>query len=27
LDLVFRWLEAGNPYTIEGSVYPTPSAA
>jgi len=27
LDLVFRWLEAGNPYTIEGSAYPTPSAA
>jgi putative transposase len=27
LDLVFRWLEAGNPFAIEGSVYPTPSAA
>jgi len=26
LDLVFRWLEDGNPYTIEGSVYPTPKA-
>jgi transposase len=27
LDLVFRWLEAGNPYAIEGSVYPIPKAA
>lgn len=27
LDLVFRWLEVGNPYTIEGSVYPKPKAA
>ena len=27
LDLVFRWLEAGNPYDIEGSVYPTPKVA
>ncbi|HKB41468.1 MAG TPA: IS630 family transposase [Gemmataceae bacterium] len=26
LDLVFRWLEDGNPYEIEGSVYPTPKA-
>jgi transposase len=26
LDLVFRWLEDGNPYKIEGSVYPTPKA-
>jgi transposase len=27
LDLVFRWLEAGNPFAIEGSVYPTSQAA
>jgi putative transposase len=27
LDLVFRWLEAGNPFEVEGSVYPTPEAA
>jgi transposase len=27
LDLVFRWLEAGNPFAIEGSNYPTPKAA
>jgi putative transposase len=27
LDLVFRWLESGNPFAIEGSVYPTPEAA
>jgi len=27
LDLVFRWLEDGNPFTIEGSVYPVPGAA
>jgi transposase len=27
LALVFRWLEAGNPFSIEGSVYPTPHAA
>jgi transposase len=27
LDLVFRWLEAGNPFEIEGSVYPEPRAA
>jgi transposase len=27
LDLVFRWLESGNPFTVEGSVYPTPTAA
>jgi transposase len=27
LDLVFRWLENGNPFEIEGSVYPTPTAA
>jgi putative transposase len=27
LNLVFRWLEAGNPFAIEGSVYPTPQAA
>jgi transposase len=27
LDLVFRWLEHGNPFEIEGSVYPTPNAA
>jgi putative transposase len=27
LNLVFRWLEVGNPYAIEGSVYPTPAAA
>jgi putative transposase len=27
LDLVFRWLENGNPFEIEGSVYPTPEAA
>jgi putative transposase len=26
LDLVFCWLEDGNPYEIEGSVYPTPKA-
>jgi putative transposase len=24
LDLAFRWLGDGNPFTIEGSVYPTP---
>jgi putative transposase len=27
LDLVFRWLEAGNPFEVEGSVYPTGEAA
>ncbi len=27
LDLVFRWLEAGNPFAVEGSVYPAPKAA
>ena len=27
LDLVFRWLEAGNPFKTEGSVYPIPRAA
>jgi putative transposase len=27
LDLVFRWLEDGNPFEIEGPVYPTPEAA
>jgi len=27
LDLVFRWLEDGTPFEIEGSVYPTPKAA
>src|SRR5205807_1877080 len=27
LDLVFRWLEDGNPFTVEGSVYPTPRVA
>lgn len=27
LDLVFRWLEAGNPFEIEGSVYPMSRAA
>ena len=27
LDLVFRWLEDGNPFTIEGSVYPIAQAA
>ncbi len=27
LDLVFRWLENGNPFALEGSVYPTPKAA
>jgi transposase len=27
LGLVFRWLEVGNPFGIEGSVYPTPEAA
>jgi transposase len=27
LDLVFRWLDDRNPFTIEGSVYPTPKAA
>ncbi len=27
LDLVFRWLEDGNPFEIEGSVYPKPKAA
>jgi transposase len=27
LDLVFRWLENGNPFEIEGSVYPAPKAA
>jgi hypothetical protein len=27
LDLVFRWLEAGNPFVIEGSVYPVPRVA
>jgi transposase len=26
LDLVFRWLENGTPFVIEGSVYPTPKA-
>jgi putative transposase len=26
LDLVFRWLGNGNPFEIEGSVYPTPTA-
>jgi putative transposase len=25
LDLVFRWLEDGKPFNIEGSVYPTPT--
>jgi transposase len=27
LDLVCRWLEAGNPFAIEGSVYPMSQAA
>ncbi len=27
LDLVFRWLESGNPFAVEGSVYPAPEAA
>ena len=27
LDLVFRWLEAGNPFAIEGSTYPEPDVA
>jgi transposase len=27
LDLVFHWLEAGNPFAVEGSVYPKPRAA
>jgi putative transposase len=27
LDLVFRWLEDGNPFAVEGSVYPRPRAA
>jgi len=27
LDLVSRWLEAGSPFEIEGSVYPVPRAA
>jgi transposase len=27
LDLVFRWLEDGNPFAIEGSVYPVPTPA
>jgi len=27
LDLVFRWLENGNPFEVEGSVYPEPRAA
>ena len=27
LDLVFGWLDAGNPFAMEGSVYPTPIAA
>jgi putative transposase len=27
LDLVFRWLEVGNPHAIEGSVYPQPTVA
>jgi putative transposase len=27
LDLVFRWLEDGNPFAIEGSVYPKARAA
>jgi putative transposase len=27
LDLVFRWLEEGNPFNIEGSVYPAPTVA
>ena len=27
LDLVFRWLDAGNPFAVEGSVYPIPRAA
>lgn len=26
-DVVFRWLEDGNPFVIEGSVYPTPKTA
>jgi transposase len=27
LDLVFRWLEDGSPFEVEGSVYPEPKAA
>ena len=27
LDLAFRWLEDGNPFTVEGSVYPAPRTA
>lgn len=27
VDLVFRWLEVGSPFEIEGSVYPTPKVA
>jgi putative transposase len=27
LDLVFRWLEDGNPFAVEGSVYRKPKAA
>jgi transposase len=27
LDLVFRWLENGTPFAIEGSVYPKPGVA
>ena len=27
LDLVFRWLEDGNPFKIEGSIYPIPKVA
>jgi putative transposase len=27
LDLVFRWLGEGNPFEVEGSVYPTPTGA
>src|SRR5262245_2049547 len=27
LDLVLRWLDAGSPFEVEGSVYPTPEAA
>jgi transposase len=27
LDVVFRWLGNGNPFTVEGSVYPQPRAS
>jgi hypothetical protein len=27
LDLVFQWLDAGNPFAIEGSTYPEPEVS